>query len=284
MRSLQLTSAHSMPSAPAPHSSTGSPPAGDKSSRRSAAASIVGKKARSHSTIRIAVAEVDHGSDTATATTSPSATWPSRRARTLELMSGESRLRPDMAIMRLVALTEVGGCAQCRQAELRARAVAVQYLIEPRIVGGQLRPVRVRVPQMDDAGGEAPVLAPQAAMQQTDQQIGILAAPAAEAGVEAVDPLEIGTPDGEIARARASPSPRLELAQRPERQSQHAGQPIDAATPTLADPPGQVPCLRPQVLAQHRCGEARREQYPVAGHEPSALGQPAMRGEEIGGD
>src|SRR5262245_8639937 len=272
MRSLQLTSAHSMPSAPAPHSSTGRPPAGDKSSRRNAAASTVGTKARSHSTIRIAVAEVDHGSDTATATTSPSATWPSRRARRLELMSGESRLRPDMAIMRLVALAEMGGCAQCRQAELRARAVAVQYLIEPRVVRGQLRSIRLRVPQMDDTGGEAPVLTPQAAMQQADQQIGILAAPATEAGVEAVDPIEVGAPDGEIAGARAAPSPRLELAQRPERQPQHAGQPIDVATPALADPPGQAPRLRPQILAQHRCGEPRREQHPVAGHEPSALG------------
>src|SRR5262245_48525754 len=113
------------------------------------------------------------------------------------------------------------------------------------------------MPQMDDAGGEAPILAPQAAMQQADQQIGILAAPAAEAGVETVDPLEIGAPDGKIAGARAAPAPRLELAQRPERQPQHAGQPVDAAAPTLADPPGQVPRLRPQVLAQHRRGETR---------------------------
>src|SRR5262245_58286740 len=135
MRSLQLTSAHSMPSAPAAHSSTGSPPAGDKSSRRNAAGSIVGTKAKSQSTIRIAVAEVDHGSDTATATTSPSATWPSQGARTLDLMSCESRLCPDMAIMRLVALAGVGGWSQRRQAELRARAVAMQYRIEPGIVG-----------------------------------------------------------------------------------------------------------------------------------------------------
>src|SRR5262249_51944243 len=139
------------------------------------------------------------------------------------------------------------------------------------------------MPQMDDAGGEASVLAPQAAMQQADQQIGILAAPAAEGGVESVDPLEIGAPDGEIAGARPAPAPRLELAQRPERQPQHTGQPIDAAAPPLAHPPGQAPRLGPEVLAQPPRGETRREQHAVAGHEPSALGQPAMYGKEIGG-
>ena len=57
---------------------------------------------------------------------------------------------------------------------------------------------------MNDPRREASVLATQAATQQPDQQIGILAAPAGETGVEAIDPFEIAAPDGEIAGASAA--------------------------------------------------------------------------------
>ena len=67
-----------MPSAPRAHSSTGRPPAADMTSRRTEATSRVGRTAISQSTIRIEVAEVDHGNDTATAAASPSATGVSR--------------------------------------------------------------------------------------------------------------------------------------------------------------------------------------------------------------
>src|SRR6266508_6680892 len=104
------------------------------------------------------------------------------------------------------------------------------------------------MPKMDDAGREAAVLAAHARMQQADQQIGILATPAAEARIEAVDPVEIGPPDREIAGTRAQPCPRLQLAQRTERQPQHGGEPIDAAACASADPFGEAPFLRPQAL------------------------------------
>ena len=63
MRSLQLTSDHSMPTAASAQTSTGRPPAADITSRRTEATSSVGTSAMSQSTIRMEVAEVDHGSD-----------------------------------------------------------------------------------------------------------------------------------------------------------------------------------------------------------------------------
>src|SRR5262245_2277392 len=97
------------------------------------------------------------------------------------------------------------------EAALRTRAVALQYGIKARVIGGQLRAVERRMPEMNDAGGETSVLAAQAATQQPDQQIGIFTSPAGEAGIEAVDPLEIGTPNREVAGARATPLPRPQL-------------------------------------------------------------------------
>jgi hypothetical protein len=63
-----------------------------------------------------------------------------------------------MVIVFAVIFTSVGG-AQERQASLRANAVAMQHVVEPRIVGGQLRSVSLTVPQVNDAGGKAPILA-----------------------------------------------------------------------------------------------------------------------------
>src|SRR5436305_11276597 len=121
------------------------------------------------------------------------------------IMAFDSRLRWGMAVVFTVTLTGLGGGAQRRQATLRTRVVAMQHGVKPRIVGGQLRTVGLFVPEVNDAGGEAPILASQSAMQEANQQIGILAAPAIEAGVETVDPIEIAAPDRKIAGARAAP-------------------------------------------------------------------------------
>ena len=74
MRAAQVTSAQSMPTAASTHSRTGKPPAAVKSSRRMSATANVGSTATSHRTIRTTLVDVDHGSDTTTATASPSAT------------------------------------------------------------------------------------------------------------------------------------------------------------------------------------------------------------------
>src|SRR5262249_19235741 len=208
MRSLQLTSAHNMPMAPSAHRSTGRPPAADTSSRRTEAASRVGTSAMSQSTIRIELAEVDHGSETATAVTSPSAICPSRGARTLSFMPIDSGLRSDMVVILAVIVADLGAFAQRRQAAPRAHTVALQHFIKPRVIRGKLCTIDLRVPEVDDPSREATILATQAAMQQPDQQVGILAAPTAEASIEPVDPLEIGAPNRKIAGACPAPLAR----------------------------------------------------------------------------
>ena len=66
------------------------------------------------STIRMLVAEVDHGSDTATAAASPSAICPSRGARMAAAMAFDSRLRGGMMVVFAVIFTGHGGGAQHR--------------------------------------------------------------------------------------------------------------------------------------------------------------------------
>ena len=58
-----------------------------------------------------------------------------------------------------VIFTGHGACTQGRQATLRAGVVAVQYGLETRVIGGQLRTVRLGMPEVNDAGGKAPILA-----------------------------------------------------------------------------------------------------------------------------
>src|SRR5262245_1967135 len=138
------------------------------------------------------------------------------------------------------------------------------------------------MPEMNDPRREAAVLATHAATQQPDQQIGILAAPARKASVEAIDPFEIAAPDAEIAGACAAPLSSLELTQRAQRQPQKRRQPIDAPAQALPDPSPRAPCLRPQVIAHYRRRQRGGEQHSVSSDEPSRFGQLAMRRDEVG--
>src|ERR1039458_3451999 len=124
------------------------------------------------------------------------------------------------------------------------------------------------MPEMDDAGGAGAVLAPHPGMQQPHDDVGILLAPAAEVGVETVDAIEIGPPDGEIARARAAPGTLPQPQQR--------RQAIDPAARTLGDPAGYAPAFRRQVLAQNFGGQLARQQDAIAGDETARLRQPAV--------
>src|SRR5664280_485966 len=60
------------------------------------------------------------------------------------------------------------------------------------------------MPEMDDAGRKGAILAAHAGMQQPHDDVGILLAPAAKVGVERVDAIEIGSPNSQIARPRAT--------------------------------------------------------------------------------
>src|SRR4051794_21894993 len=101
-----------------------------------------------------------------------------------------------------------------------AYPVASDDRVQPRAVRRQRRAILRRVPQMQHAGRKRAVLASNTGMQEPDQQIRILQAPAAERAVKSVDAIEVAAPDREIAGARALPSSAAQLAQRAERQPQ----------------------------------------------------------------
>jgi hypothetical protein len=73
----------------------------------------------------MAVAEVDHGSDTATAVTSASAICPSRGARTACFTTADSRLRSDMVLILRLISASIGGFTQRRQSALRTLTIAL---------------------------------------------------------------------------------------------------------------------------------------------------------------
>src|ERR1017187_248291 len=164
----------------------------------------------------------------------------------------------------------------CRQAALRADAVAGDDGGELAFILRQRQAIKLGMPEMDDAGGAGAVLAPHPGMQQPHDDVGILLAPAAEVGVETIDAIEIGPPDGEIARARAAPGTLAQPTQRPERQPQQRRQAIDPAARTLGDPAGYAPAFRRQVLAQNFGGQLARQQDAIAGDETARLRQPAV--------
>src|SRR5262245_22011012 len=87
-----------MPNAANVQSRTGRPPAAEVASRRTATGSRVGTTATSHSTASILVADVDHGSDNATAAASPSARR-ARRAPKSAFATMGSRPPSDIAII-----------------------------------------------------------------------------------------------------------------------------------------------------------------------------------------
>src|SRR4051794_26590763 len=92
------------------------------------------------------------------------------------------------------------------------------------------------MPQVEHAGGISAILAPHPGVQQPDQQIGILLAPAAEARVKAVDAVEVCPPDPEIAWPCTLPGLRPHFSQWTKRQTQHRGQPVESSAQPLPEP------------------------------------------------
>src|SRR5262245_44897722 len=157
-----------MPMMASAHSRTGTPDSGRLSSRRRSASVRVGSSASSHSTISAPVADVDHGSETATAMASPSATFTRRmrHAPAANVMGVASAIdRPTMTL-RLQNLP--GFAVELRQSAARAHVIAAQHVFEPAFVLRQVGAIGGRVPQMQHAGGKAPVLAPDAGVQEAD--------------------------------------------------------------------------------------------------------------------
>ncbi len=104
---------------------------------------------------------------------------------------------------------------------------------------------------------------------------GILLAPAAEDRVEAVDAVEIGAPDREIAGARALPLLRRSSAATGRAAGCSTGaRRLSPPREALADP------VRPRSTApapsfsrQHLRGQPLGQQHAIAGDEPAGLGE-----------
>src|SRR4029434_1449992 len=111
---------------------------------------------------------------------------------------------------------------------------------------------------------------------QADDDIGILSAPAAERGVEAVDTQQVLTPDRQIAAARTLPASALQFSRRPKRQGDERGQTIDLAAQPRSRPGDVAPQFRRQLAALDPGAERRRHHRAVAGDEPASFGQAAM--------
>ena len=102
---------------------------------------------------------------------------------------------------------------------------------------------------MQHTGREHTILAAHPSMKQTDEKIRIFSAPAAIGGIEAVDAVKIGSPNAQIARARAAPGAPPESAQRTERQAQDGKQAIDASAQALVEPGPERPMFGLELLA-----------------------------------
>ena len=74
------------------------------------------------------------------------------------------------------------------------------------------------MPEMDYAGGKYTVLPTDARVKKPGDNIGVFFSPATIVCIEAVDTVEIGSPDGKIARARALPGIFPESPKNAERQ------------------------------------------------------------------
>ena len=81
----------------------------------------------------------------------------------------------------------------------RANALSCGDFGKPALIFSQSGTIDLRMPEMDHAGSKQPVLASNTSVQQAHNDIGIFLAPAAIVGVESIDAIEVGAPDGEVA-------------------------------------------------------------------------------------
>jgi hypothetical protein len=156
-------------------------------------------------------------------------------------------------------------------------AIGPLHLIKPPLVLRQMRAVALRMPEMDHSGREISVLPPHACAEQPDQQIGILQSPAAIGRIEAIHSIEIAPPDSEVAGASAAPGGGSHFAARPYRERPQRRQAIDASLASQHKPGTQAPEPGLNRLGQDAPREFGRQQYAIAGNEPSRFGQTAIK-------
>ena len=266
-----------MPTSASAHSSTGRPPAGVESTRRNAAASSVGIRTISHSPARMPVADVDHGSETTSATANPSASR-AQRSRSIHLRPGRAAAAPahQPARHRAAAGHPAGGLASWSSVEMPRSALTRRLSITRASrcsLSASWRAIRVRVPEMQHAGRAAPSLRRTPGMQQPHQQIGIFLAPAA--------------------KAASKPSTRSRSARQTARLQERAPSQVcgrifrngpsgrrSTGASRLRPPLSRCPIQSAvphrsasSVSAQHLFGQRTRQQRAIAGDEPAALGE-----------
>ena len=114
-------------------------------------------------------------------------------------------------------MTAVAGVARIQRRETPqcTHAVALQNEIELALVVRKSRPLAFRMPQVQHAGCKAPVLAPHAAAQESNEEVGILKPPAGEGGIEAIDALKVIAKASHVAGAGTLPAPPAKLAAPP---------------------------------------------------------------------
>jgi hypothetical protein len=88
---------------------------------------------------------------------------------------------------------------QRRQAAKCTYAIAGQNIGKFVFVACQLRAFRLGMPEMDHTRGKYAVLPADAGVKKPGDNVGVFFSPAAVIGIEAVDTIEIGPPDGKIA-------------------------------------------------------------------------------------
>src|ERR1700674_261470 len=157
----------------------------------------------------------------------------------------------------------------------------MQPLVELAVVGLKARTVRLGMPQMQDPGGEASVLAAHAGADEANENIGILAAPSVEAGVEAVDLFEVGAPERHVAAAGTAPAARHQLAHEAEPKRDQRREAVEIAPRAMDHPARKAPQFRLQPLTEDAVGQFPRQQDAGAGDEPAGLGEAAMRRHEV---
>src|SRR5262249_47331046 len=88
----------------------------------------------------------------------------------------------------------------------RADAICGQQCIQLTLIRVEARPVGVRMPEVKHGRAQAAVAAPHAMADHAHENIGVLAAPAGEGRIEAVNCIKVVAPERHVAPARAAPA------------------------------------------------------------------------------
>src|ERR1700736_7007922 len=130
------------------------------------------------------------------------------------------------------------------------------------------------MPQVQHAGRKSPVLAPHAAANEPNEEVGILPPPTGECRIEAIDPVEVIAKASHVAGAGTLPAPPPELAQGTKRKSEQGSDPIDVPPPALRQKMLEPPAFRLEPAREHALAQCGRQQNPIAGHEKRRFGKP----------